>query len=668
MATIIPATPVGSLPPEVLKTFRLFKTFPDDFTIWHHLTPWEPDAPDFLLIDPDRRALLVKVSTQSDKEARSAGQMLLTGDERSQPGETQETALRAFLEKLGPDVSAQVPCLVLFPNIPAKHLTAKQPGTASPSISWSGQEMLQPGNLPAWLALFCGKRLRDFGVELLRTHFTPESRVPASLTVRPVDDTRQRAGLGDYLLDSRQELAVKNDLELPLEQQNASKDFHVGIINGVAGSGKTLILLYRLRLLEALFPQKSFLVLTHNRPLIRDLKARYRRLTVELPHRVVWETFNGFCRRHWPESDEYPWTNPLARAPREKFIQAAWEKYFAGSSITADSLDSELDWFKDQIPMDKATYLAVQRKGRGFRLNQEQRVSMWDAMMEYQSQLKAKKSVDWGDVPRRMWHLVNEGQLDLPMYDVVLIDEAQFFAPIWFDIIRRIVRPKSGHLFIVADPTQGFLGRGTSWKSLGVDARGRTQNLRRSYRTTHEILNFATLFYRKRVTRDDTDDEILEPDLMNMPRGVLPVLLPVRSAQDEVSIVATEIALLHKHGYPLRDLLVLHAEYGVDALIETLNRHLGEGKAVDPKNALPEDCVRVTTLNAGTGLESPIVFLVGLNRLFEREQSLRLSEEEAERLVLENTRKVYMAATRAGQRLVITYVGPVPEVIKELLG
>jgi superfamily I DNA/RNA helicase len=98
-----------------------------------------------------------------------------------------------------------------------------------------------------------------------------------------------------------------------------------------------------------------------------------------------------------------------------------------------------------------------------------------------------------------------------------------------------------------------------------------------------------------------------------------------------------------------------------------LNRHLGEGKAIDPKEALPGDCVRVTTLNAGTGLESQIVFLVGLNRLFEREQSLRLAEDEVERLILENTRKIYMAATRAGQRLVITYVGDIPGILIGLL-
>jgi len=40
----------------------------------------------------------------------------------------------------------------------------------------------------------------------------------------------------------------------------------------------------------------------------------------------------------------------------------------------------------------------------------------------------------------------------------------------------------------------------------------------------------------------------------------------------------------------------------------------------------------VTTLNAGAGLESQIVFLVGLRLLFEEEQSLRLSDEEREEL------------------------------------
>jgi superfamily I DNA/RNA helicase len=650
-----------------LKTFRFFKSWPDDFLIWHHLAPWERDVPDFLLLSPDHRALLVKVSTQGYRNSHPAAQELLFGNDRSILGKEQESLLRAFLERLDPALAACVPALVLFPNIAQQHLLAPQADGGQGSIQWLGQEMLQSGNLPAWYALFSGTRLADMRIDVMRMHFTPESRVPASLTVRPPDNDRRQAGLTDYLLDAQQERAVKDDLELPPEQQSASKDFQVGIVNGVAGSGKTLILLYRLRLLQAYFPAQRFLVLTHNRPLIRDLKSRYRRLTGGLPRTITWETFNGFCRRHWPPGDEFPWVDPLNRGQRDTFIQTAWAGHLAGSSISAASLGSELDWYKDRVPVDRAGYLKADRKGRGFGLTQEQRIRMWDAMMQYQSEIKAAQAMDWGDVPRRMWHFLREGKVSLPLYDVVLIDEAQFFAPIWFDILKRIVKPQSGHLFIAADPTQGFLGRGTSWRSIGIDARQRTHNLRRSYRTTYEILNFATLLYRKRAPTNDADDEILEPDLMNMPRGVLPVLVPVRGAQDEISVVTTEIAALHRSGYPLRDVLVLHAEYGVDALIRSINRQLGEGKAVDPKDSLPGDCVRVTTLNAGTGLESPVVFLVGLNRLFEREQSLRLSEEDAEQLILENTRKLYMAATRAGQRLVITYAGQVPQAIKDLL-
>ena len=75
----------------------------------------------------------------------------------------------------------------------------------------------------------------------------------------------------------------------------------------------------------------------------------------------------------------------------------------------------------------------------------------------------------------------------------------------------------------------------------------------------------------------------------------------------------------------------------------------------------------MTTLNAGAGLESPIVFLAGLRQLFEEEQSLRLSDEEREVLIRDNTRKLYMAVTRAGQRLVLTYAGDLPGVLSEAL-
>lgn len=79
------------------------------------------------------------------------------------------------------------------------------------------------------------------------------------------------------------------------------------------------------------------------------------------------------------------------------------------------------------------------------------------------------------------------------------------------------------------------------------------------------------------------------------------------------------------------------------------------------------NAVRVCTLNAATGLESPIVFLTGVHTLFEEVQSVRLSEDERHDLIRDNTRKLYMALTRAGQRVVLTYVGEPPEAMVRCL-
>ncbi len=71
-------------------------------------------------------------------------------------------------------------------------------------------------------------------------------------------------------------------------------------------------------------------------------------------------------------------------------------------------------------------------------------------------------------------------------------------------------------------------------------------------------------------------------------------------------------------------------------------------------------------MNAATGLESLIVFVMGTHHMYQAEQSVRLSAEERASLIRDNTRKLYMACTRAGQRLAITYVGELPDVLQQL--
>jgi superfamily I DNA/RNA helicase len=665
MAHILPEALPQVLPAEVHRVFRALKGLPNAYYVWHHLAPWQPDTPDFLVLSGNGQALLVKVSGAPAGQASPTAQLLLIEDERPPLGLAEGRVLEQFLQSIAWPARQPIGRLVAFPNIPHRQVMAGRPISPEAVPEWAGRELLHDEGTPGWVDFLPPAAPDPAWVERLRQAFTPEVVVPAGLTVRTPQPHRLEAGLTDYLLDYDQESAVKTDLDLDPVGQALSSDFRLNIVNGVAGSGKTLILLYRLRLLHGLYPEKRFLALTHNRPLIHDIQARFARLAGRLPENIAWHTFNSWCYHHWPA--ETPWVEPLGLRARQRVVRAVWESCLAKSAISERMILSEIDWLKDQLPMDEAAYLQADRRGRGFGLNAEQRQRVYAAFLSYQTALEEQGAVDWGDVPRRVWSALQARQPGFPQYDVILVDETQFFAPLWIAILHRLLKPHNAHLFLVADPTQGFLGRGASWKSLGLAARGRSQQLRRSYRTTREILRFATLFYRLRLA-GESDEDILAPDLFDMPNGVLPQVISLASAQDETARVANEVEAFVRQGLPRQHLLVLHANgRGVAALKEAINHRLGKSAAIDPKDTYPGDYVRVTTLNAGAGLESPIVFLAGLRELFEEEQSLRLSDEEREALIRDNTRRIYMAATRAGQRLVFTYVGDLPQALQESL-
>ncbi len=665
-ALIFPNKPFGPVPTNVHKTFFFLKNLPDGHVIWHHLTPWQAEQPDFLVINPDGRAIVIKVSDATPKQWQSKIQMLLMGDNREIIGEHESDILLAFKKAYEDHVNnyseeaSHINGVVIFPNLSTRDISKNRAKKEEESLVWLGKEYLDDKNIKKWGTFFGNKSLDGISYHVIRELFTPESVVLGSISAREPSERNIKAGLTDFLLDYDQEEVLKHDLELPEDKRNITRDFQTSIVNGVAGSGKTLILLYRLRLLYALYPNKQFLVLTHNRALIRDIQWKYYQICGDLPENIEWKTFSQWLNHHWPLK-AFP--KPIGQESKKQIIREIHKQLFSSSSITESMLLSEIDWITDQVERSREAYLLVQRRGRGFRLSQQQRSLMFDAYEKYLSVLKKRKMIDWGLVSHGYWNLVKNHQEKIPKYDVVLIDETQFFAPIWFEIITHMLEPKTGCIFMVADPTQGFLNRGISWKSMGLEVRNRTHILDKSYRTTKEILTLATIFYRQRVPVDDAEEGILEPNIFDMPEGVVPQLIPLSSKQDEITRVSNEVELFVKtHGIPKSQILILHANWqGVESLIRVINRKLGDGSAMDPRDHDPGDYIRVTTLNRGTGIESPIVFFVGMSQLMEAEQSLRISDEEREKLILENSRRIYMAMTRAGHRLVITYAGKMAE-------
>ncbi|MFB2975053.1 DEAD/DEAH box helicase [Microseira sp. BLCC-F43] len=159
-------------------------------------------------------------------------------------------------------------------------------------------------------------------------------------------------------------------------------------------------------------------------------------------------------------------------------------------------------------------------------------------------------------------------------WDAILVDEAQAFYPYWFKCcVAALKDPENGDLTIVSDGKQSFYSRPRfSWKSVGVKAVGRTTSkkfhLDINYRNTKEILEAAWSLVKNTheveniINTGNTDDSevtfpIIEPQA-SIRQGERPVLHIVNTKQQEVESVIRQIQKLHKLGYELREIAVLH--------------------------------------------------------------------------------------------------------------
>ena len=454
----------------------------------------------------------------------------------------------------------------------------------------------------------------------------------------------------DIFLDLNQESLIKTDFDLSGEGR-AVVEAGSRLVTGAAGSGKSLILIHRAKLLAEMDANARILVLTHNRPLNGYLSTRFGHISQR--KNITWKTFFS-----WITGQHRSGLKVIHRYACEALISDLLNDSPLAGKLPCSFLLEEFTWITDNDCTERDTYMNTPRTGRKRPLGPALRSELHALYQHYHYTLAERGQTDWSGLAHAYLSALRAEQLAPERYDAIFIDEAQFFVPVWFECVRRALKP-NGQLFMAADPTQGFLGSGQSWQQTsGFDIRGKSHSLTRPYRNSRAILDFAVRFYRSRVPVDDERIHLPSAeDMAALPSGLTPEFMRFTSTQDQTRWIAKRLAeAITQNEFKASQVLLLHDDRSqTENLIRLINK---ESPKLAAKADAPDchECIRVGSINAATGLEAPIVFLLGLDRIFEAEQDLQTDPADSSEQILRNTRKVYMALTRAMERLVICHL------------
>ncbi len=624
---------------------HLSSTLADHYKIYQHLSTGNLPEGTLFYLQREKHSLFIFICNediQVEDLSRRQNKEILS---------YKKEALRKLLyfqqallpKKLQAHTSLLVPFIVILPNsLEAKkqlHLTAH-------GIHLFGRDALVPKELSTLVNKYMGISMSTYALNYMRCRFTPESAISKQHSLHRFDQ-QTSLKLEHFLLSEEQETALKQDLVLKTEEA-LPHNYNLRLIHGAAGSGKSLVLLHRAKLLRDLYPKKKILVLTHNKAINHCLKSRYKSLFNHEENEC--HPFMEWCQQQWK------WTHSFVHEHQVMDVIAQiLERHLIATIFTEHSFLREINFIKDRLIFTESDYLKIKRSGQAHSLSIELRERLWRAVLDFDAELKARHVLLWADLPRLLWRNIQEGSVSLEQYDHILVDEAQYFAPIWFELIKKAIKPKTGQLYMVADPDQGFLNRSLSWRETGIDLRNRTTRLQYNYRSNPLILKIAEEYRLNRLPDEIAHISTIQ-SCTDLPRSacIAPKLLHFQHQNDERNRLLSEVHKLLKKGTPAQDILILDAaNFSVRPLLQTIKNSLNQSACILTDPYWDENALRLCELEAATGLESPIVFITGLQVLFENEKRAGIEDRERHALIVENTRKLYMGMTRASSQLVL---------------
>jgi hypothetical protein len=250
-------------------------------------------------------------------------------------------------------------------------------------------------------------------------------------------------------------------------------------------------------------------------------------------------------------------------------------------------------------------------------------------------------------------------------FDYVFIDEIQDFDDFFLIIVRYLCR--TDNFFFVGDIGQKIYDRTYNLNILGfVTERIELKKSYKMFRTPRYIAELATRFVLSDPLSRREFQEYGYTESFKSPNKLpnLPEIL--HSAHPEQEITQNMLNLLNTT-YVEDDIMVVTSIERLPQVEAALNAMNVATVVGEPER----DMAAVTLVDFMTvkGLEKTVVFVTGIEDLYERSKSQGLFDDEGEkrRNELFSRRKIYVALTRPLERLIIYYQDPANRFISELL-
>lgn len=439
-------------------------------------------------------------------------------------------------------------------------------------------------------------------------------------------------------------------------------------ISGSAGTGKTIVTLHRAVHLARQNPGASVLLTTFSKALANALKVKLNQLVGNEPAIAKCITVQSITGVGY---DLYAalFGQPNVTSPtlvQSLLAQAAGN--IDGHKFSPAFLLGEWTEVVDAWQLKTwEAYRDVSRLGRKTRIGGRQREILWSIFERVRAGLNDRNDVTWPDIFGRLSEHLS--QSSKRPFDFAVVDEAQDIgvAEARFLGVLAFGRPEG--LFFTGDLGQRIFQQPFSWKSLGIDVRGRSHALRINYRTSHQIRAQADRLLPSAISDVDGNVESRRGTI-SVFNGPPPEIRVFESTNEESQAVGHWIADRLKDGCLPHEIGVfVRASDQLKRARAAVKTAGAQSVELSEKIEAEIGKVAVSTMHLAKGLEFRAVAVMACDdEVIPSQDRIETVADESDLEEVYNTERhlLYVACTRARDHLLVSGVEPSSEFLDDL--